>query len=71
MGNRKDIIWVMEVFTNEGKNNILKTYLFDTLVEVAYVLDMKPTIIYNFYHTLINPRGKLKYITIYQKQIIM
>ena len=71
MGNKKDMVWVMELFGTKEKSKILKTYEFCTIGDIAYVLDMKPSVIYNFYHRLIRPRGSLKCVNIYQKKIML
>ena len=52
----------MELFLNTNKTEILKVYIFKTVREVAYVLDCDQTEVYNYYHNLINARGKLRYI---------
>jgi hypothetical protein len=43
-------MWVLEVFTSEEKTEILKVYSFTTAREVAYVLGVKPSVVYNFNH---------------------
>ena len=60
-------MWVVEVFHDDTKSEILKVYLFRTVKEVAYVLGMKQSDVYNFYHALIRPRGVLRYVNIYKK----
>ena len=52
------------------KDQILKVYEFSTIKEIAYVLSMKPTTISNFYHSLILPRDALKYVNIFQREIL-
>ena len=70
MGNKKNAVWIVEIFTNEEKHTLLKEYAFSTVVEIVYVLDVKPTTISNFYHNLIKPRGILHNVNIlYQKKI--
>ena len=65
------MVWVMELFGTKEKSKILKTYEFCTIGDIAYVLDMKPSVIYNFYHRLIRPRGSLACVNIYQKKIML
>ena len=55
-------MWVMELFLNTSKTEILKVYIFKTAREIAYVLDCDQTQVYNYYHNLINARGNLIYI---------
>ena len=69
MRNKKSDVWIVEIFTNEEKHTLLKEYAFSTVAEIAYVLDVKPTTISNFYHNLIKPRGILHNVNIYQKKI--
>ena len=71
MGNKKDIVWVCEIFSNLDKEQLLKVYEFPTMSEVAYVLGMPASVISNYYHKLIHPRGVLRYINIYQKQLVL
>ena len=51
------------------KKALVKVYEFTTIRQVAYVLDMKPSTVSNFYHSLIAPRGNLNFVNIYQKKI--
>ena len=69
MGNKKNSIWVVEVFTDVIKDELLKVYEFSTMAEIAYVLDMKPSTVINYFHGLIKPRGNLLYINIYRRPI--
>ena len=69
MGNKKNSIWVVEVFTDVIKDELLKVYEFSTMAEIAYVLDMKPSTVSNYFHGLITPRGNLLYINIYRRPI--
>jgi hypothetical protein len=71
MGRQNDMVWILELFSNTEKSQLLKTYTFATIPEVAYVLNMKPSMVYNYYHNLINARGKLQYVTIHKKQILL
>ena len=56
MGNKKDMIWVLKIFANTDKSAILKVYEFATIRHVAYVLNLKPSTISNYYHSLIRIR---------------
>jgi hypothetical protein len=70
MGNKKNSIWVVELFTNVDKSHILKVYEFSTIKEIAYVLNVEPTTVSNYYHKLIKPRGLLKFVNIYQQPLL-
>ena len=70
MGNKRGMICVMELYANTNKSVLLKVYEFCTITEIAYVLDMKPSTVSNFYHKLIKAKDKLRYVNIYQKKIV-
>ena len=67
MGNKRNCIWVVQLFTSDKKDELLKTYEFLRAKDIAYILNMEVSKIYNFYHTLTNPHGNLKYVSISQK----
>ena len=71
MGNKKNCVWILELFANKDKTELLKVYELQTMRDVGYVLDMRPTTVSNYYHSLINARGNLNYVTIYQKKIML
>jgi hypothetical protein len=58
--------WILILFTDESKKEIFKILECNTIKEVAYLLDLKPQVVSNYYHNLINERGKLKYCFLYQ-----
>ena len=63
--------WVMELFANEGKTDLLKVYRFATVNQIAYVLDEKSTVVFNCYHSLIKPRGNLRYVNIFKRKKVL
>ena len=71
MGNKKNCVWILEIYVDREKAQLLKVYEFNTMRDVGYVLNMSPSTVSNFYHNLINARGNLEYINIYQKKIIV
>lgn len=58
--------WVLYLFENENKTDLFKIMEFKTIREIGYVIDMPSTIISNWFHGLINPRGILKKCALYQ-----
>jgi|TARA_R110002094_G_scaffold68576_1_gene77940 hypothetical protein len=52
--------WVLYLFEDEENKEIFKILEFKTIKEVSYVLKIEPSVISNWYHGLINPRGVLK-----------
>ena len=67
MGNKRNYIWVVRRFTSVKKDELLKTYELVRAKDIAYILNVDVSKIYNFYHRLINPRGNLKYVNISHK----
>ena len=67
MGNKRNCIWVVQLFTSIEKDELLKTYEFVRAKDIAYILNMEVSKIYMFYHRLTNPHGNLKYVNISQK----
>jgi hypothetical protein len=64
-------VWILEIYVDREKAQLLKVYEFNTMRDVGYVLNMTPSTVSNFYHNLINARGNLEYINIYQKKIMV
>ena len=58
--------WVLYLFEDEDKKEIFKIMEFKTIKDLSYVLNIEPSIISNWYHGLINPRGILKNSTLVQ-----
>jgi len=58
--------WVLYIFDDDNKKEIFKIMEFKTIKELSYVIGVSPTIISNWYHGLINPRGVLKNCTLVQ-----
>tara|TARA_R110002051_G_C8536247_1_gene470383 strand:- start:51 stop:257 length:207 start_codon:yes stop_codon:yes gene_type:complete len=52
--------WVLYLFEDDENKEIFKILEFKTIKEVSYVLKIEPSVISNWYHGLINPRGVLK-----------
>jgi|TARA_R110000824_G_scaffold54360_1_gene150046 hypothetical protein len=52
--------WVLYLFEDDNKKEIFKIMEFKTIKELSYVIKTDPSIISNWYHGLINPRGILK-----------
>ena len=58
--------WVLYLFEDKEKSDILKIMEFRTIKDIAFVLDMEQQIISNWFHGLIHPRGILKFCVLYQ-----
>lgn len=54
------------MFYDKERTDLLKVMDFNTIKEIAYVLNMKQQDISNYYHQLIKERGPLKYCYLYQ-----
>ena len=48
MGNKKNRVWILELFANTDKTQSLKVYELLTMRDVGYVLDMRPTTVSTF-----------------------
>ena len=66
MGNKKGLVWYLTIYTNDKKTEVFKIIPCDSIKEMSYYLDMKPSIISNFFHNQIKARGVLKYCDINQ-----
>ena len=66
MGNKKDLSWVLIIFTDMNRKTIWKIFVFDTIKDLSYTLGINPQIVSNYYHRLIKERGILQYCNIYQ-----
>jgi len=66
MGNKKGLIWYLTLFTSPEKTEIFKTLSCGTIKEMAYYLNIEPSIVSNYYHGQIKARGVLKYCNITQ-----
>tara|TARA_R110002020_G_scaffold31785_1_gene98638 strand:+ start:496 stop:702 length:207 start_codon:yes stop_codon:yes gene_type:complete len=60
--------WVLWLFEDDDKIDLLKIMEFKTIREIAFVLDLEPQLISNWYHRLINPRGILNNCVLYQTE---
>ena len=60
--------WILWLFEDDDKIDLLKIMEFKTIREIAFVLDLEPQLISNWYHGLINPRGILNNCVLYQTE---
>lgn len=58
--------WLLFMFQDKDRTDLIKIMDFHTVKDIAYVLGMKPQDISNYYHQLIKERGPLKYCYLYQ-----
>ena len=59
-------MWHLMVFGDLGRTNPIKVMSFDTVNEVAQVVGLPTTTVYNFFHRLIQPRGSLRYVALFK-----
>mgnify|MGYP003627084144 FL=1 len=52
--------WVLYLYEDIEKRDLFKIMEFRTIKELSYVIDTEPSVISNWFHGLINPRGILK-----------
>ena len=62
----KNTQWILYSFTDSNKNEIFKIMEFKSIKDIAYVLDLQPQVISNYFHGLIKPRGILNNCALYQ-----
>jgi len=62
--------WILYLFENNDKKELLKIMEFKTIKEISFVLDMDSSIISNWFHGLIHPRGILKNCVLHQSVVI-
>ena len=65
----RNIEWYLYVFNDIEKTDLLKIIKFNKIKELAYVVNLPTTVVSNYFHNLIYPRGLLKYCYIYQTKI--
>ncbi len=58
--------WILHLYTDEKKEELLKVMDFETIKDISYVLGIDSQVISNYFHGLIKPRGILKYCVLYQ-----
>ena len=58
--------WLLFVFYDKDKNDLLKVLECETIKDIGYLLNLKPSIVSNFFHKLIKSRGLLEYCYLYQ-----
>tara|TARA_R100001443_G_scaffold104198_2_gene112783 strand:- start:991 stop:1194 length:204 start_codon:yes stop_codon:yes gene_type:complete len=62
--------WILYLFESEEKTDLVKILEFKTIKEVSFVLGMNPSVISNWFHGLIHPRGILKSCVLQQSVVI-
>ena len=67
---RKNTSWIMILFTDTNKTEIFKVLEFNTLKEIAYVMDKKIYDVTNFYHEITKPKTIFNYLHIYQSEFL-
>ena len=58
--------WLVHLYEETDKINLLKIMDFETIKDISYVLGVPSQTISNYFHGLIKPRGILNYCIIYQ-----
>lgn len=60
----------MILFTDLEKKDIFKVLEFNTLKEIAYVMNKEIHDVTNFYHQITKPKRIFQYINIYQSAFL-
>lgn len=58
--------WLVHLYEDTTKTNLLKVMEFQTIKDISYVLNIPSQTISNYFHGLIKPRGILNYCIVYQ-----
>ena len=58
--------WILHLYKDIEKTDLIKVMEFDTIKDCSYVLGVDTQIISNYFHGLIKPRGVLCYTILYQ-----
>jgi len=58
--------WILYLFEDDTKRDLLKIMEFRRIKDIAFVLDIDASVISNWYHGLINDRGILKNCVLHQ-----
>ena len=62
----KNTQWILYLFTDKNKKEIFKIMEFKSIKDIAYVLNLQPQVISNYFQGLIKPRGILNNCALYQ-----
>ena len=62
--------WILYLFESSEKKDLLKIMEFKTIKDVSFVLGVDASIISNWFHGLIHPRGILKNCVLHQSVVI-
>ena len=58
--------WVLVIYSNELKNNIVKVINVDSIKQIAYIINETPTDVSNFYHNITKPKNMFLFINLYK-----
>jgi len=58
--------WILIVYGNKEKTDIIKVMNVDSIKQIAYIIDEVPIDVSNFYHKLIKSKNLMDYIDIYK-----
>ena len=59
-------MWHLMVFEDPGRTTPVKVMSFETVRQVAYVVGMPTSTVFNFFHNLIHARGSLRYVALFK-----
>ena len=60
-------MWILIIYANAKKDEVVKIHRFNSIRQIAYIVDEPSRDVSNFYHRLILSRGNLKYIDLYKE----
>lgn len=63
---RTNSLWLVAIYFDRDKKELFKIIEFNSLMEIAYCLNVKIYDVSNFYHKISKPKGQFEYIIIYK-----
>ena len=58
--------WHVMIFEDPAKTHLIKVLSLDNIKQVSYIVGHTPSIVSNYFHNLIRPRGGLQYVSIFK-----
>ena len=58
--------WILEIYLDKDKTNIIHILIFNNLREIAYCLDRNIYDVSNFYHNITKPKDMFLFINLYK-----
>lgn len=60
-------MWILVIYASAKKDEVVKVHNFNSIRQIAYIVNERPRDVSNYYHGLILARGNLKYVDMYKR----